>query len=288
MGESGPRRPDPGRVETRADFNFELRELHRVKGLSIRVLAGRCGYSHGSVGNFLNPKVCALPENEEKARRLFGAMGATEAETDEFLKAMLRIKEAIEDEEPAVPLPSEDERAPLAWRPVVIGAGVVVALAAIMWLTAAAPVRPVPAALTFTGERLLVAQDGRCVRSEGGSTAYDVRLVLADCAEPTGLRWRFVKAGEHDHRLVNDHGRCLGAHDAQTAYQGTKEERVECQSQGHFFWRVTMQETELGEQRVTLFNVGRKGCLQTRDDSVVGLSPICDQRSSQTFTARPA
>ncbi|SMD22958.1 hypothetical protein SAMN05661093_07739 [Kibdelosporangium aridum] len=280
-------RSDPHGIRTRADFNRELRALHRAKGLSIRVLAGRCGYSHGSVGNFLNPKVCAIPDNEEKARRLLLAMGATDDETAAFLAALLRVKEAETLDRPRSDVRAAETRNPRTWWIVAFTAVLAVVAVVVIWLnTGDQDPAPSTSPVTFTEPRLLVSHDGRCVGPRDGRGDYDVPLVLIDCARiPDGGRWRLEKVDDEDYRLVNDYNRCLGAHDA-TAYQGTKQQRFECQRRTHFFWRVRVLRDHGGGTAMTLFNIGRQGCLDTEDDKVV-LSATCDERPSQTFMARP-
>jgi hypothetical protein len=109
--------------------------------------------------------------------------------------------------------------------------------------------------------------------------------VLNDCARvPGGGRWRFEKARDEHHRLVNDHGRCLGAHNAETVYLGTKQQRAECRNQTYFLWRVTVLREHGGGTAMTLFNIGRKGCLDTADDKII-LSAICDERPSRFWFA---
>lgn len=299
-------RPDPARISSRVEFNHELGVLQAIKGLSVRALAGRCGYAHGSVGNFLNPRICALPNNEGKTRSLLVAMGATAAEVDAFIDALRRVKEAESaraDEEltaSTADLPA-DARSPLSslgWLAAAacLLAGLLVTILLISRRSDSVSAKVAPpsaptsssrtAVLVFSDTRLLVAADGRCIRSQHGSNGYNVPLVLGDCTGPVSQQWRLINVRDNDYRLVNDHGRCLGAHDARTAYQGTKLDRVECQTGTHFFWRMTVLETRDDESIVTLFNVGRIGCLEVLYDGLVGLSPLCDQRPSQVFRVR--
>jgi len=298
--------------------------------LSIRALAGRCGYSHGSIGNFLNEKASALPDDEAKTRRMLDVMGATPAEIDTFIRGLHRVKEAERvakegTETPVTPpMPSRsDMTTPTAdldgtpattsisgtWTAsALVRVGVmfiaIVAVVAVWFLTRDSLIRygvsdttaqPSPPFVSATqsgatenqGGALLIAADGRCVHARDGSTGYDTPIVLGRCTHPNNQRWRLLPVRANEYRLVNNQGRCLGAHDIPNFYQGTKQNRTECLHNTHYVWRITKLREQNGSWEVTLFNVGRAGCLQALPNGVVELTALCSTHAAQVFRVSP-